>query len=455
MIPVMGGEYRWRSPQAIAGLSACALMLGCGRWGAHLGVPPVYISDVLLAVAFVHTGISWVFVGPRPNSGAAKRRYPGPGVSVLLGWAILRFGVGGDYGVDALRDVAPYAYGAVAFLAANGYAASTPDDRARTRKIIEVALLWHLLWVIASLLVYGTAATTAANPDLGLLLVRADVDGSLLGVTACLYLLRYLHQGGLRRLLVAGAALGGMFTMTSRAAALATLVGLGLTLCFYATSKTTHRRRIAMAGVLPIALVVFTAVVPQTTAGSKLATSVGLVEADSRIDLGGLGTQRARSNAWQRVIAYARQTPSRELAGVGFGPNFMIDSGGSVALLSGNAPDVRAPHNYLIGTYARLGLVGLLLLGLVVVQLLAGIWRVRRLAGSDDLVFLAAIVPPMILAAAIFGVVLEAPFGAIPFFWFLGILFAKPEPTPSDTAVELALTVTSAWFPRNSPAPTP
>jgi hypothetical protein len=48
------------------------------------------------------------------------------------------------------------------------------------------------------------------------------------------------------------------------------------------------------------------------------------------------------------------------------------------------------------------------------------------LAGGDDLVLLAVVVPPMILVEACFGVVLEAPFGAIPFFWFLGILLVRP-----------------------------
>jgi hypothetical protein len=65
--------------------------------------------------------------------------------------------------------------------------------------------------------------------------------------------------------------------------------------------------------------------------------------------------------------------------------------------------------------------------------MIGGIWRARRLTGTDDLVFLAVIVPSMILVEACFGVVLEAPFGAIPFFWFLGILLAKPVRSDKNT----------------------
>jgi hypothetical protein len=422
MIPVMDrGGYRWRSPQALPGAVACAFLLACGRWGGHLGIPPIYLTDILLGIAFAHVMLSRILAGSRPRTGAAERTYPGVAVGLLLGWVFLRMLTSGR-DLDAARDFAPYGYAVVAFLSASAFARSDPADRIRTIHLFEVALGLHLGWVLAAQL--GVAPK--------LLAIRPDADGTVLAVTGCLLLVRYLRGGKVWRLFGALIAFGSALTMTSRAAALAALSGLLLTLICYARDHDSLRRWLAVIGAAPFVLVALLLVVPHTNAGSKLASGAGLVQADTQIDLSGLGTQRARGATWQRVIDYTRETTIRELTGVVFGPHFMIDSGASVALVRFDADDVSSQHSYIIGTYARLGTVGILLLGLVILSTIAGICRTRRLTGTDDLVFLAVIAPPMIMVEACFGVVLEAPFGAIPFFWFLGVLLANPVQSEHD-----------------------
>jgi hypothetical protein len=50
---------------------------------------------------------------------------------------------------------------------------------------------------------------------------------------------------------------------------------------------------------------------------------------------------------------------------------------------------------------------------------------------DEPLLFIAAAVPTSLLVPATFGVILESPFGAVPFFWCVGLLLAWPrEPTP-------------------------
>jgi len=433
-----GGRYQWRSPQALTATISCAFMIGCGRWGAHLGVPPIYLGDLLLAVAVAHATISWALAGTRPASDISRRRYPALAVAALGGWALLRFLLGANHGLDALRDLAPYAYAAVAFLTATAYAHSSAANRARTLKLLEVALIGHLLWMLPARIAYDQQPV---GPGLHLFLPRADVDGAVLGVTACLFLLRYLHRGGLVRLLVAVVSLGLTLSLSSRASALAAFAGLLLTLwCYFLGSRqtlqTNPRRRVAVAGLVPFVVISLALAIPETAAGSKLLASIGAVQADSARELGGLGTARARRATWRRVVDYTTDTPSRLTVGVGFGPNFMLDSGASIALLNDDDPTLRSPHNFFLGTFARLGLVGLFLLGLVILGMLGGIWRVRRFAAADELVLLAVIVPPIMLVVAAFGVVLEAPFGAIPFFWFLGVLLAKPQPPVPEKPAE-------------------
>ena len=431
----MHSRYRHRSPQALTCGLSCAFMLACGRWGAHLGIPPIYVGDLLLAVAIAHSVASRVFAGQRAPTGIAKRNHPGLVVGTFLGWASLRFAFGGEYGVIALRDFAPYGYAMVAFFSASAYACSTIIDRNRSVRVIEIALVGHLLWVIPAALVHGGDQVLATDREPGLFAIRADADGTVLAITACLFLMRYLRRGGTWRLVVMVVSLGGMFSIASRAPVLAAVTGLGLTLWYYVlcdSRQVGYRRQLVMVGMVPVALVAMSIVLPQTPAGSKLLASAGVVRADSSIERAGLDTQRARSAAWERLLDYTRQTPLREAVGVGFGPPFMIHSGASMALVNSDDPALRSPHNYLLGTFARLGLPGIALLALLCLQIVVGVWRMRRWAALDDLLLLAAIVPPMILIEASVGVVLEAPFGAVPFFWFLGILLSRPQPQSSS-----------------------
>jgi len=428
---------RYRSPQGLTGIVACALMLGCGRWGAKAGVPPLYVGDLLLAIAAAHMLVSWALLGPRTVSGAARRCHPGVAVLAFLAWVVLRFLFGAHHGLAAIRDFAPYGYAVVAFLSAAAYARSDASDRRRTLRFIEVALIWHLVWVIGSQLVYGPIPPPDLTDGARPFLVRGD-NGGVLGITACLFLFRYMRHGGVLRLVIMVSSLGSMLAMSSRAALLGTLTGLALTVwCYFLNIErgTRSSRWIAMAVGVPVALFLLSAVLPNTPAGSKLLVSVGVKQAESSLDVGGLGTEQARSRAWERVIAYTGARPDREIIGVGFGPHFLIDSGASVSLVHGDDPLVRSPHNYFVNTYARLGQVGILLVILVVGQMLIGIWRIRRSTGTDDLLLLAMIIPPVILTEAAVGAILEAPFGAIPFFWFLGVLLAHPlPPVPSGTA---------------------
>ena len=53
-----------------------------------------------------------------------------------------------------------------------------------------------------------------------------------------------------------------------------------------------------------------------------------------------------------------------------------------------------------------------------------GVVRSRRRLFHDDLAFLAAVAFAAIMVTSMLGVILESPFGAVPFFWFVGVLTA-------------------------------
>lgn len=423
-----------RDRAALAGTLAVAAMLGAGKWGAHLQIGPVYLGDALLALALTSVVVDNAVLGRRPTTSAAQRTWPGFTLLAFLGWAAIIFVSGTQYDMLAFRDFAPYAYAFVAIVSASAFARSTWVNRARTVHIIEWALLFHLSWVLPARLIQGVVPSGGSGEELFAL--RFDTNGTVLGITACLFLMRFLKHGGLSRVAVFVLSTALVASTTSRAALIATGIGLLLTFAFYLYSAGGEaRRKMGTLAALPLLLTLVAVTLPTTTAGSKLLVTVGLATPTNQIQAGGLGSADARSNAWQLVNEYTDEVAP--MTGVGFGPNFMVNSGASLALIHSTDPAVRSPHNWFVGTYARLGAIGLALtIGLLVV-LLRELWRSRKVAAQEELVFLAALMVPMTLAAATVGVVLEAPFGAIPFFWAAGILLSRPNSAgglPTSTA---------------------
>ena len=70
------------------------------------------------------------------------------------------------------------------------------------------------------------------------------------------------------------------------------------------------------------------------------------------------GTVSVRQQVWADVISYVYRSPIRSAVGVGFGRDFIFESGTRDALEGGVYTNVRSPHNYIVGTLARLGVAG-------------------------------------------------------------------------------------------------
>jgi hypothetical protein len=433
-----------RVREGMAGVSAVALALAGGKWGARLGIPPIFPIDVLLLFAFVHAVAGAAVLGTLRPQANAHRSWPGYTVTALLVYVTLRFAMGPDHSLTAIRDYAPYAYAIIAFLSARAYYVSGHTNRERTARLLNVALLCHLAWVA-----FATVLPTVAqhgpviddSQNLRIFQVRLDSDGLLVGLTGALYFVRYLRHGGKWRLLIALGSFGLVLSLASRAALLgtvvATLLSLGIFSAGTARTGVAQKRWSAVLAVLPAFIVLSAAALPMTTAGSKLLAGIGLIEATSPVETGGIGSQQARIGTWGRIERHVSGS-GNQMTGVGFGPNFMLDSGASVVLLHSENEAVRSPHNFLVGTYARLGAIGLSLVLALTTGIVAAIYRVRRRAADDDLLLICCLIPPAVFVTAAFGVVLEAPFGAVPFFWASGVLLTHParqESSPTLTAL--------------------
>lgn len=406
---------------ALPGTSAVALALGAGRWGAYLGLPGhhLYLTDLLVLGACVR---AWKQMAHGGKGGSTAVQ---ASLGLLFAYCLLRFVIaGGGPSFNAVRDFAPYAYSLLGILLLGASRRALTEQRETSMRWIRRALGFHLVWVTVDLLLPNLSAqlpTLNTNPTVHVLDLRSDFDGMVVALLAILALQRALFGPRLTRgryYTLAAISIGVTLELHSRASLISLFVGL---LYFLVSGwRASNRTRKFILGVLPFVALMAVVVIPQTTAGQRLLLeNPSSLNAQSGAEAS--GTTTARLNAWTQVIHYTDSRPTRQLIGVGFGPDFMKDSG-ALYLLVGIDPqdDVRSPHNYLVGSYARLGVVGLgILLSMIVVALL----RCRRaLARDDDLQILAALLIVMLLTVSLMGVILESPFGAVPFFWAIGVV---------------------------------
>ena len=415
--PVLGGS----EPPLLPLTLLVAFLLATGRWGSYLGFPSqnLFVTEVgLVATA------GWVCLRHRRLFVPARLRPLLP-LTALATWAAVRFVAGGHFDATAVRDLAPYAY-LVAALAA-GFAVRSYR---RTLVVIEAALVAHLLWLWVALLASGWAA---GLPLLGgrvrVFELRHDFDGAIVAVLVCLAALRVGQRGlaGVVRIGSAIVAVGAAYTILqlgTRAGLLALAVAaiVGVLPRLHMLRRVGRARLLASAG---LALVAVALVLPQTYLFQRMT-------GDPRNSDSGSGTATARQEAWALVLDDATADPTRLIVGSGFGPDFLDRSGAAVWFEGTVDKGVRAPHNYVLNTLGRLGLVGVALLGWVATTLARAAFRRRshpdvdpdRRRFDEMLVLLVC----TLTVVSLVGVILESPFGAVPFWWAAGLLIASGEP---------------------------
>lgn len=376
----------------------------------------------------------------------APERPPYPLLAVLVvGWAAIRLVYGLRYDMTALRDAVPYLYAILALVGWYAVRRSTSEGRERTRRVLMAALWFHAAWTFAFILYPALPSLMpVVNGAQGLHVFspRPDADGPINGVLAAILTLRLLRGEVNRRALTVLAVVGcwiAIFGTDSRAGLIGgVVVNVFALAAFLADRRTSRARRQLVLAALPTALAVIALLFPTTVTGQRLLATFGVQSTASSIEArGAAGTTQARSNAWTRLTEWTLEDGRRTVVGEGFGPNVLADSGAAVLLVNSREEGEaipRSPHNYWAGTFARLGIIGLLLTVAATLGLLRRIWRQRRAAGSDPFRFLLMAIPLGLIAPATLGVVFESPFGAIPFWWCLGAVMALSV-SASDTPV--------------------
>jgi len=360
-----------------------------------------------------------------------------------------------SYGVPALRDAAVYYYVIFTYI---GYAfAEREQDSERLLRVLGVAFLFHLVYNIvyfSGVVDLEAGSMSAPGSDFPLFSHRGDASS-----TAAL-------AGALFMLLVSRRSWASWLAGLAQ---LALFVGLHVRAGYAGFALVAGL--LVYAGRLQQILRVFVLVVCLLLVGVGLDSLLGLREwglfptrsgglsperlvetVQSIFDVSGQRTYRysdsevSQSNVqwrlefWQLVLADTLGSARSFLVGGGFGQPLV----GEPKFFKGDTPDrpTRSPHNIALTVLGRMGIVGLgLWAGFLLASyrhILRGVRASGRLADSrfhERLTFVSAYTLA-VFGAALFGVLLESPFGAIPYYFLLGLAIKWAERRPAVGEVE-------------------
>lgn len=418
-------DFSWASDLPVVALVALFL-LATSRWGSYLTVPgaPFYIGDIALVLGVAQTAL--LLLRGRLPSASSLDRAPLVMllVIVLVGITLVRLVLSTDLSLVALRDAAPYMYAVAAVL---GFLLPA-DSHRRWRLVVYATIAFHLAWSVVLKYLPGFPwGAPVLGTDAQVLAIRPDFDATVLGIGAAFALhdlwsrrSRLRRVSGLALALLAVVSITGMLLIATRAGLLAGLSPIAVVVLAGLLRRrgVEHRPRASRRRSIILAVVGLGVVV----------VAMALTPAGQRILEGfrggsGAGTINARQVVWTHVVEYVFISPERTAMGVGFGRDFIVESG-STAALEGEYQNVRSPHNYVVGTLARLGVAGALLVSVIMVLGWWLAWSALRGSRAGPVTVLAALVAISIPLVSLLGVVLEAPFGAIPYFWAVGQLAA-------------------------------
>jgi hypothetical protein len=405
-------------------------LLATTRWGSYAIPGPPYISDLVIAFLLADRLLAL----PLPGHVLARNDYwLSMTVGALLVVSLFSF-LTGPMTPNSIRDVAPFAYGVTVFITAPllGRKAELAG------RMLALGLFVHLAWTTLALAIPSIASlyVTPGNSAVHILSLRSDMDGLVNGLAAGIGLFRVTTGRKGILMFIWGAVL--VLVSHSRISLIATVLLLVIVAGYAVaqgrrgwwmgnsfqrlsaiTKRTRNRSLWTIAGALILIGVVVSVTSP--TAVSRLAETFGFQHATHEQIHEVEGTTHSREVAWSRLENWITESERRTFIGSGFGPNIMTESNATVALVHRDDPDLRAPNKFFLGVWAHLGLLGLALMVVIVLIGLRLAFAVRQVSMSDVdlLAALLAVGIPMIAGV---GVVMESPFGAIPFFWALGQL---------------------------------
>jgi hypothetical protein len=410
----------------------------CGRGFAYLGLPPVFVGEMVLGLAALVLCAAWL-----------RRVWTAPLVWLLvlfMAWGAARtLPYVGEYGIDALRDGVQWAYGVYALAVAVALLRTGWIDRVPHWYAMLAALF--LLWVLPALLLDRLAPQAIPRlpwgPGEGVPLLDTkggDVAVHLAGILAFAAL--GLAGNRLRSAWwwVLWALAAGLLFVSGRAA----MLTIAAVFAVIVLVRPFGRWRIAAGAMAAGIALLFATNVSISIGGERSLSPATLVAAvtstfTSTDHAHFEGSRRWRLEWWSRIVGYTVHG-EHFWGGKGYGVNLADADGFQVA-----DGALRSPHNGHMTLLARGGVPSLALwvvLQLAFAAALLAAYRRHRRAGDHTPANLALWVLLYWMAFMInasFDVYLEGPHGGI-WFWALfgfglALLTRKPTPRRNDAYI--------------------
>jgi hypothetical protein len=378
------------------------LSLGLGKWGAWFGMPSVgiFFIDVIFIISIFkhlvpnHKDLILYFI---PCIGYIT-------FELLLGGTGLR--------INQFRDLIPFVYVALVPSIINAL-------RGVEFRHIVLAVRYgssiHLAWTF--LLTINILKPIVFLPSIfGVQIFERRWD--LAGMVYAIGILSWstFRQANLNRnIYVIVFFLFAGSLQSSRAGIIVTVVALALVIRkenFGQNQKTGHVSKVLLTAILGLISFATLSLLSSYFPNSAVER-LGLISDNSKIVNSAGNTARARSLASETIISYTFQK-EKQFFGFGPGSEIVLDSG-AIIYLSGSK-DVRASHNWFVGLFGRFGYFGFCLWFYLVFYIFLG----RSTQSEETWLGRGAVL--IILIVSSLGVILESPFGALPFSFFLGLI---------------------------------
>jgi hypothetical protein len=421
----LGVRLMARMPQVFLAALGIALVgyAILGRGFAYLGVRPLFVGEVVLAIGFLGLVLR----------GMHREVLRSPVVYALIGFMLVGASASipylGPYGLDVLRDGVLWGYGIFALFTASSLLRSGTVPRAM--RAYARALPWFLAWAPVAFLLRGFVdVPLLPGTDVPVVATKpGDTAVHLAGVMVFLVLglqrsvkprvraVNAVQEWGWWALWLVGGAL--VFSI-NRGGMLAVMVAAAIVIALRPLSRWAKLLLVAL-----VLGIVFVASGIEITHSSRRPLSAESLMQNLRsivpgsVDESGLeGTSQWRLSWWTDIVNY---TVFGEYfwTGKGFGINLAADDGYLTS-----AAQNRSPHNGHITVLARSGVPGLLLwvltLGSFAFGMLRAYFAARR-RGDEGWARLNLWVLAYWTAFVVngaFDVFLEGPQGGI-WFWSL------------------------------------
>lgn len=392
-------------------ISAVSISLFGGRWVSYVGLPNynLFLVDVLFFF-----GILCLAIFQKRNN-QFKSTFP---ITFLLALFItFQMFRNVDYPlITRLRDLIPYLY---LFCTAVIIKKFPMGAWIRTIRFLRVATLLGAIWT--DLVMVGLLKEFYAPEQFaGVPIFSARWDHS--GISLCIGLLLW---GSFPKANLKENVPIRLFLLTSTLLqySRASYVGLFFVLAsiYFATKfgkrKFTQKRDRFLKTCLVFfiigipTLTLIAPIIPERSALSRIGVENIFSPTKLIQDMRDSGTANARIEA-QKLLSNWLRRNHLEFLGAGPGREMVLESNAYV-FLSG-ARDVRSPHSWLYGNLGRYGVLGLIFWHFLCFTYLRAQKNKLRFFQFPENILMP------IYVIALFGVVLESPFGILPFSFFLG-----------------------------------